>query len=184
MLTRRIIPCLDIRDGRVVKGIRFQNLRDSGDPVERALAYAAAGADELVSILKRTTGAETPTAGSVATGQAIVDMRQTVRQIEVASAVTKYIADIVLATSPTSDLAPAAAKKYVRYGSSPRGAQSILLAAKVRAVINGRANVAMSDVKKTAHAALRHRLILSFEGQADSITTDDIIEEVLSAVTE
>jgi MoxR-like ATPase len=139
-------------------------------------------ADELVSILDRTTGVQSPSADAVATGETIVDMRQTVRQVEVASEVTRYIADIVLATSPESDIAPEATKKYVRYGSSPRGAQSILLAAKVRALINGRANVAMSDVKKSAHSALRHRLILSFEGQADSITTDDVIEEVLQTV--
>jgi MoxR-like ATPase len=139
-------------------------------------------ADELVSILDRTTGVETSSADPVAAGENIIDMRQTVRQVEVASEVTRYIADIVLATSPDSNIAPPAAKKYVRYGSSPRGAQSILLAAKVRALINGRANVAMSDVKKSAPSALRHRLILSFEGQADSITTDDVIAEVLDAV--
>ncbi|MDP6636365.1 MAG: MoxR family ATPase [Phycisphaerae bacterium] len=139
-------------------------------------------ANELVSILDRTTGAETPAAAPVATGQTIIDMRQTVRQVEVASAVTKYIADIVLATAPESDLAPQAASKYVRYGSSPRGAQSILLAAKVRALVSGRANAALSDVRKSAPAALRHRLILSFEGQADSVTTDDVIAEVLETV--
>ncbi len=139
-------------------------------------------AEELVTILDQTTGSQTPSAAPVAAGQNIIDMRQTVRQVEAASEVTRYIADIVLATSPDSDLAPEAARKYVRYGSSPRGAQSILLAAKVRALINGRANIAMSDVKKSAPSALRHRLILSFEGQADSITTDDVIAEVLDTV--
>jgi len=139
-------------------------------------------AEELATILDQTTGVVNPAAQPVAAGQDIIDMRQTVRQVEVASEVTRYIAEIVLATSPQSKLAPPAASKYVRYGSSPRGAQSILLAAKVRALIDGRANVAMSDVKKSAPSALRHRLILSFEGQADSVTTDDVIEEVLGAV--
>ena len=146
------------------------------------ILLASPPADELVSILDRTTGAETPAAQAVATGQSILDMRQTVREVEVASAVSRYIADLVLATSPTSDLAPDAATRYVRYGSSPRGAQSILLAAKVRAIVQGRANVALSDIRQCAPAALRHRLILSFEGQADSVTTDDVINEVLETV--
>jgi len=109
-------------------------------------------------------------------------MRQTVRAVQTASPVSKYIADIVLATCPSADLAPEATAKYVRYGSSPRGAQSILLAAKVRALGQGRANVAFADVRHCAPAALRHRLILSFEGQADSITTDDVIAQVLEKV--
>jgi len=146
------------------------------------ILLASPPAGELVSILDRTTGSETPRARAVATGQGIVDMRQTVRQVEVASPVSRYIADLVLATSPTSDLAPETATRYVRYGASPRGAQSILLAAKVRALVQGRANVALSDVRKCAPAALRHRLILSFEGQADSVTTDDVIAEVLETV--
>ena len=139
-------------------------------------------ADELVSILDRTTGPDSPAAHAVATGQSIIEMRQTVREVEVASAVSRYIADIVLATSPLSDLAPEAATRYVRYGSSPRGAQSILLAAKVRALVKGRANVALADARKCVPAALRHRLILSFEGQADSVTTDEVIAEVLETV--
>ena len=146
------------------------------------ILLASPPADELVSILDRTTGAKTPVAQAVATGQSIIEMRKTVREVEVASAVSRYIADIVLATSPLSDLAPEAATRYVRYGSSPRGAQSILLAAKVRALVKGRANVALSDVRKCVPAALRHRLILSFEGQADSVTTDEVIAEVLETV--
>ena len=146
------------------------------------ILLASPPADELVSILDRTTGAKTPRAQAVATGQSIIEMRQTVREVEVASAVSKYIADLVLATSPASDLAPDATRKYVRYGSSPRGAQAILLGAKVRAIVQGRANVALSDVRKCVPPALRHRLILSFEGQADSITTDDVIAEVLETV--
>jgi len=146
------------------------------------ILLASPPADELVSILERTTGTQTPAAQAIATGQSIIDMRQTVREVEVASAVSKYIANLVLATSPTSDLAPNATTKYVRYGSSPRGAQSILLAAKVRAIVQGRANVALSDVRKCVPSALRHRLILSFEGQADDITTDDVIAEVLETV--
>jgi len=146
------------------------------------ILLASPPADELVSILDRTTGVKTPAAQAIATGQKIIEMRQTVREVEVASAVSKYIADLVLATSPTSDLAPETTTKYVRYGASPRGAQSILLAAKVRAIVQGRANVALSDVRKCAPAALRHRLILSFEGQADSVTTDDVIADVLETV--
>jgi len=146
------------------------------------ILLASPPADELVSILDRTTGTQSPSADPVATAQTIIDMRQTVLQVEVATEVTKYIADIVLSTCPESDIAPDAVKKYVRYGSSPRGAQSILLAAKVRALVSGRANIAISDVKKCTPSALRHRLILSFEGQADSVTTGDVIDEVLKSV--
>ncbi|MCP4374666.1 MAG: MoxR family ATPase, partial [bacterium] len=146
------------------------------------ILLAAPPVDELVNILDRTTGIETPAAQALATGKNILNMRQTVREVEVASDVSRYIANIVLATSPTSDMAPEATTKYIRYGASPRGAQSILLAAKVRAIVQGRANVAMSDVRRCALSALRHRLILSFEGQADSVTTDDVIGKVLETV--
>ena len=138
----------------------------------------------LVAILDRTTGAETPSAEKVVSGDRVAEMRQLARQVVVASHVKEHIGRLVLATSPDGELAPEAVRKFVRYGSSPRGAQAIILAAKVLALREGRANVAFADVRKVVHPALRHRLILSFEGQAEGAEPDDIIDSALEAVPE
>jgi len=137
---------------------------------------------ELVAILDRTTGAEMPRAGKVADAACIERMRAVVRQVPAASHVKDYIARLVLATHPGGDGAPEATGTYVRYGASPRAGQAIVLGAKVRALREGRANVAFEDVAEAAAPALRHRLILSFEGQADGIAPDEIIREVLRGV--
>ncbi len=139
---------------------------------------------ELVTILDRTTGTQTPRPDRAADGGRIEQMRATVRQVAVASHVKEYIGRIVLATHPTSDTAPPVVRRTVRYGASPRGAQAIILAAKVRALTDGRANVAFEDVRTVAAAGLRHRLILSFEGQAEGIGPDEIIRQAIDAVGE
>lgn len=138
--------------------------------------------DELVSIIDRTTGAETPRAEKSADAARIEQMQDLVRQVAAASHVKQYIAQLIAATHPTSDLAPPMVRRYVRYGSSPRGAQAIILGAKVRALREGRANIAFADIQAVAAAALRHRLILSFEGQADAIAPDTIITAVIDAI--
>ncbi len=138
--------------------------------------------DELTAILDRTTGAETPSAENVVTGKRVDEMRCAVRRVVAASHVKDYIARLVLATHPGSEYAPETTDKYVRYGSSPRGGQAILLAAKVLALRDGRANIAFEDVAKVVHPSLRHRLILSFEGQAEGVESDEIIRQVLDAV--
>ena len=140
------------------------------------------GVGELIRIMDRTTGSSEPTAEAAADGATILLMRRLVREVATASHVREYIARLVRATHPDGEQAPPAAKKYVRYGASPRGAQAIILAAKVRALQVGRANVAFSDIRAVAPAALRHRLILSFEGLSGGIGADEIIEEVLQAV--
>jgi len=139
-------------------------------------------ADQLVEIMARTTGADVPEATVAATGARIDEMRRVVREVVAASHVQQYVAQLILATRPDSDIAPEAVRKYVRYGSSPRGAQAILLAAKVQALRQDRANVAFADVQAVALPALRHRLILSFEGQAEGADPDDILREVLATV--
>jgi MoxR-like ATPase len=141
-------------------------------------------AEELVAIMDRTTGAGMPQVEKAATGERIEQMRRTVRQVPAASHVKEYIARLVLATHPSSDAAPEITRRYVRYGSSPRGAQAMVLAAKVRALCDGRANVAFDDVRAVALPSLRHRLILGFEGQAEGIEPDDIVGEVLRGVPE
>ena len=138
--------------------------------------------DELTAILDRTTGAETPSAEKVVTGGRVDEMRQAVRQVVVAAHVKDYIGRLVLATHPGSEHAPDTTDKFVRYGSSPRGGQAIILAAKVLALRDGRANIAFEDVGKVVHPSLRHRLILSFEGQAEGIEPDEIIRRVLDTV--
>jgi MoxR-like ATPase len=102
----------------------------------------------------------------------------------VASHVKEYIARIVLATHPGSAWATESVNKFVRYGSSPRGAQAIILAAKALALRAGRANISFADVRRAVAPSLRHRLILSFEGQAEGVEPDEIIESVLDAVAE
>ena len=139
-------------------------------------------ADQLVEIMARTTGADVPQATVAATGARIDEMRSVVRQVVAASHLQQYVAQLILATHPDSDIAPDVVRKYVRYGASPRGAQAILLAAKVEALRQDRANVAFADVQAVALPALRHRLILSFEGQAEGADPDDILRDVLTSV--
>jgi len=136
---------------------------------------------ELVSILDRTTGVEAGEVERVVSAGRIEEMRALVRRVPAATHVKDYIARLVRATHPKADGAPATVTRYVRYGSSPRGAQAILLAAKVLALRAGRANVAFDDVEPVVAPALRHRLILSFEGQADGIESDEVLADVLRA---
>jgi len=138
--------------------------------------------EQLVEILDRTTGAEAPKVKTVADAKAVTEMQQLVRRVPAAGAVKQYVARIVRATHPDAELAPASARKYVRYGSSPRGAQAILLSSKVRAMRDGRANVAFEDVRAVVAPALRHRLILSFEGQADGVVADDLLAEIVQSI--
>jgi len=137
--------------------------------------------EQLAEIFSRTTGANVPSATPAADGAAVLQMRETVRQVPAASRVQRHIARLIRATHPEADAAPEFVRKYVRYGASPRGGQAILLAAKVAALRDGRANVAFEDVRAAAPAALRHRLILSFEGQADGVRPDEIIRQVIDA---
>jgi MoxR-like ATPase len=139
--------------------------------------------EELIEILDRTTGTAATQPTPVVTGERIIEMQHIVRQVEAASIVTDAIARLVLATHPQCDHAAPLAKRAVRFGASPRGGQAILLGAKARALLAGRAAVAWHDIQAVAPAALRHRLVLSFEGLADGITPDAIIEEAISRVT-
>ena len=137
---------------------------------------------ELVTILDRTTGAQIPRVRKVAGAERIGQMRAVVRQVQAVSHVKQYIARLVLATHPAGVHSCPLARKYVRYGSSPRGAQAILLAGKVLALRDGRANVAFTDIRQVVAPALRHRLILSFEGLSDGVTPDQILQQVLESV--
>jgi MoxR-like ATPase len=137
---------------------------------------------EMVEILERTTGKETAAAGRAAGGAEIVQMRTLARTVPVASHVKEYIARLMLATHPEDANATPLVKQYVRYGVSPRGGQALMLGAKVTALLAGRYNVAFEDVHAVAPAALRHRLLLNFDGLAEGISPDMVIGELLKAM--
>jgi len=137
---------------------------------------------EMVEILERTTGQETPAAGRAASGADIIQMRALARSVPVASHVQEYIARLVLATHPEDPQAAPLVRKYVRYGVSPRGGQALMLGAKVTALLAGRYNVAFEDVHAVALPALRHRLILNFDGLAEGVSPDSVIEELLEVL--
>lgn len=140
--------------------------------------------DELLEIIERTTNVELPKIKKVANDSIIEELKIMVRMVPISKVVKEYAIRIVLATQPNCNFAPEIVKKYVKYGSSPRGAQAIVLAGKALALWEGRGNVSFKDIRRVTLPALRHRIILSFEGEAEGITVDDIIKEVLDYVPE
>ncbi|MGJ3240412.1 MAG: AAA family ATPase, partial [Anaerolineae bacterium] len=138
--------------------------------------------DELVSIINRTTGIDQPSATRVASANDILRMGQLALSIPVASHLNQYVARLIVATHPESDQSTVMVRQFVSVGASPRGAQALIIGAKVNALLEGRFNVAYADIEAVAHGALRHRLLLNFEGQAEGIRTDDIITDLLSVV--
>jgi MoxR-like ATPase len=137
---------------------------------------------EMGEVLDRTTGSRTPRPGKAADGAALLAMRDLAREVPIATHVRDYTSAIVLATHPDGPGAPEMVKKYVRYGASPRGAQSMVLGAKVLALTAGRYNVAFDDIRKMARPALRHRLILNFEAEAARVDPDAVVDNVLEHV--
>ncbi|MCA9796868.1 MAG: AAA family ATPase, partial [Candidatus Eremiobacteraeota bacterium] len=140
------------------------------------------GADDLAAILDRTTGAEEAEIEAVCSGEELLEMQLLARQVVAAEALTHYAARLVLATHPERPEAPEDVRRFVRFGSSPRGAQTLLLAAKARALSQGRFNVAFEDIAAVARPTLRHRIILSFEGEAEGFKTDTLIDRLLEEV--
>jgi MoxR-like ATPase len=137
---------------------------------------------ELRTILDRTTDAAGDEPEPILAGERILEYQRLVREVVAAPHVKDYASRVVWATHPESEIAPPKVKKYVRYGASPRGAQALILAGKVRALIEGRYNAGFDDVKRAALPALRHRILLNFEGEAEGVRTDQVIEEILAAV--
>ena len=137
---------------------------------------------ELVNILVRTTGADTAAVTHVADAARITQMKSLVREVIMADTVVNFAARLVLATQPQGSTPSKLVKQFVRYGSSPRGAQAMVLGAKINALLDGRFNVSFDDLKSVALPALRHRLILNFEGDAEGISSDAIINDILHQV--
>ena len=135
--------------------------------------------EELDVVMERTTKREMPAVEKVCEGAVINELEQIIRDILIAEDVRKYALRLVMGTHPETEDAPEMTKKYVRYGSSPRGAQALILASKVKAILDGRYNVAREDIQSVALSSLRHRLILSFEGEAEGIDPDMIINNLL-----
>jgi len=142
------------------------------------------GREEMAAILDRTTRGEWPQAGKVMDGEEIRRWQQLVREVLVAPQVQDYAIRLILATHPGGEFAAPQTNKYIRCGASPRGAQSIVLAAKVRALLDGRYNVSFEDIRSTYLPSLRHRILLNFEAQAENVPSDSILSEILGAVKE
>ena len=140
--------------------------------------------EEISTILDRTTRGENPQAGKVMDGQAIRDWQSLVREVLVARPVQDYAIRLILATHPIGELAAPAAKQYIRCGASPRGAQTLILAAKVRALLDGRYNVSFKVLQTVYYPALRHRITLNFEAQAEGIDADHILQQIIANVPE
>jgi MoxR-like ATPase len=135
--------------------------------------------DELKEIMDRTTAGRTPQPEPVMTAEEIVGTQKLVRQVVMAPHVQDYAIRCTLATHPEGPFATEMTNRYVRWGSSPRGTQAITLGAKVRALLDGRFNTSFSDVQKVFVPAMRHRLLLNFEGEAEGVSPDDLLADVL-----
>jgi MoxR-like ATPase len=134
--------------------------------------------DELLEIARRTTGNTIPTLKPVADAAAILSAQQVAREVPIAEHVLAYAGKLIAATHPDrSELE--SVKRYVRFGASPRGLQTLVLAGKVRALLDGRYNVAFDDLVAVAHPALRHRIFMQFEAEADDVTSDQLIDEIV-----
>ena len=140
------------------------------------------GREDLHDILDRTTQGAAAVVRPVINGTQIMEMRQVVRSVPVARHVQEYGVKLVMATHPEGR-GNTLANKYIRYGSSPRGAQTLILGGKVRALLDGRFNVSLEDIRALLLPALRHRIILNFEAQADGRTTDDLLEEIAGKIS-
>jgi MoxR-like ATPase len=138
--------------------------------------------EDLITIMDRTTGADAVTAGKVTTADEIVEMQRLARAVPIAPHITAYAVSVLAASHPDQPRAPELVREYVRYGASPRGAQALVTAGKIFALLDGRFNVSVDDIRAAALPALRHRMILNFEGEAEGITTEAAIRTILDSV--
>ena len=142
--------------------------------------YPTAG--ELSEIVTRTTEGTKVEVSKVVNGATLIELQQLVQQVPVASHVKDYAVRLILATHPNTETAQEITNQFLKFGSSPRGAQALLLGAKVRALTEGRFNVSFDDVAEVALPALRHRLIVNFEAEAEGVTTDLVLQKIMAEV--
>ena len=142
--------------------------------------YPTAG--ELSEIVTRTTEGTKVEVSKVVNGATLIELQQLVQQVPVASHVKDYAVRLILATHPNTETAQEITNQFLKFGSSPRGAQALLLGAKVRALTEGRFNVSFDDVAEVALPALRHRLIVNFEAEAEDVTPDLVLQKIMAGV--
>src|SRR5882672_4402163 len=136
------------------------------------------------TIMNRTTKIEEPKVNRVLSQGEVLEMRKTVRAVPIARPVQDYAIRVTMATHPTPPYAHSLTMKYVRYGSSPRGAQALVIGGKIRALLQNRVHVSCEDIRSVAYGALRHRILLNFEGEAERVETDTIIKGILESTPE
>jgi MoxR-like ATPase len=140
--------------------------------------------EELLTIAERTTTSRMPDVQPVADGATVLSMMELAREVPIARPVLNYAVRLTTRTHPEKPDTPESTRRFVRYGASPRGLQALVLGAKIRAILEGRFNVAFEDIRAVAPQALRHRIILNFEADAEGITADRVISDVLLATRE
>ena len=140
--------------------------------------------ESLHTIMNRTTKIEEPKVNRVLGQEEVLEMRKTVRAVPIARPVQDYAIRVTMATHPAPPYAHSMTMKYVRYGSSPRGAQALVIGGKIRALLNNRVHVSCADIRSVAYGALRHRILLNFEGEAERVDTDTIIKGILEGTPE
>jgi MoxR-like ATPase len=148
------------------------------------VAVSPQGEDELLGIIDRTTGDDEIEITPVLGPEEIAAMQRTVRQVLAAEFVQRYAARVALGTHPDSPHATDMTRQFVRFGASPRGVQTLILAGKVRALLAGRYQVSCQDIRDVVPPALRHRIIRNFEAEAEGISTDAMLDSVLERVAE
>jgi MoxR-like ATPase len=137
--------------------------------------------EELNAIIDRTTQSRQVAVSRVMSGATVLGFRELIREVPIASHVRDLASTIVMATHPSWAGAPDVSRRFVRYGASPRGAQALVLGAKVLALSQGRYNVSVDDLKALALPALRHRIILNFEGEAEGVDADTLVGDIVDA---
>ncbi len=137
---------------------------------------------DLIKVFERTTSTISESIAAILSTEEIMEYRNLAREVILADSLSAHAAALIMATHPSDKSAPEEVRRFVRFGASPRGGQAIILGAKVRALMQGRYNVSFEDLRATLLPALRHRIILGFEGEAEGQTTDDVLHAVLNHV--
>lgn len=137
---------------------------------------------DIETILDRTTDVKTPEAQRLMEPERIIEMSRLARRIPISDDVRRFAIQTIMGTHPEHELASPLTKQFVRYGSSPRGAQAVILASKINAILDGRFHVASDDIRAVATNCLRHRILLNFEGQAENVKTEDVVADILNNV--
>ena len=151
------------------------------DRFQLKLKVVMASREELKEVISRTTGDQVTEVAKIMDEEKGLRLRNFVKSLIVADNIRDFTVRLILAAHPDNDFAPSSVRKYVRFGSSPRGAQALTKAAKVYAAMDGRLQVGFEDIKRAALPALRHRMILNFEGEAEGVETDSIVNDILTA---